>query len=78
MCVTNIMFEHIQRKKNIIADAISRLRTFGLYQDHINEEIQLSLEDAVENNIKEIHSIEFTPKIPIYVKLDTLNLDLFR
>ena len=38
----NIKFEHIQGKKNIVTDAISRLRTFGLYQDHDNEEIQLS------------------------------------
>ena len=58
----NIKFEHIQGKKRVVADAISRLRTFGLYQDHDNEEIQLSLEDAFENNIEEIHSIESTPK----------------
>ena len=34
-------FEHIQGKKNVVADAISRLRKFGLYQDNNNEEVQL-------------------------------------
>ena len=57
----NIKFEHIQGKKNISTDAISRLRTFNLYQDHDNEEIQLSPEDAVKNNIEEIYSIESVP-----------------
>ena len=65
-------FEHIQGKKNIVADAISRLRAFGLYQDHDNEEVQLSLEDAVKNIIKEIHSGESIPKIPIYTKMNKL------
>ena len=59
-----IKFEHIQGKKNIVADAISRLRAFGLYQNHDNEEIQLSPEDAVENNIEEIHIVESTSKMP--------------
>ena len=61
-----MMFEHIQGKKNMVADTISRLRTFGLYQDN-NEEVQLSLEDVIENMIEEIHSIESTPKIPGYM-----------
>ena len=69
-------FKHIERKKNIVADAISRLRTFGLYQDHDNEEIQLPLEDVVENIIEEIHSIESTPKIPANTKIDKDNLNL--
>ena len=74
----NIKFEDIQGKKNVVADAISRLRTFGLYQDHDNEEIQPSLEDAVENNVKEIHNIELTPKIPANTNIDKLNLNLDR
>ena len=74
----NIKFEHIQGKKNIVTDAISRLRTFGLYYNHDNEETQLSLEDVVKNIIKQIHSIESTPKIPACTKIDKLNLDLLR
>ena len=50
-------FEHIQGKKNMVADVISRLRTSGLYQDNNNEEVQLSHEDAIENIIEEILSI---------------------
>ena len=53
--------EYIIGKKNVVADAISRLRTFRLYQDN-NEEVQLSLEDVIENIIEKIHSVESTPK----------------
>ena len=74
----NMKFEHIQGKKNAVPDAISRLRIFGLYQDNNNVEIQLSLEDAIKNIIKEVHSIEFTTKIPPYTKIDKLNLNLLR
>ena len=60
----------------MVADSISRLRTFGLYQD--NNEVQVSLEVAIENIIEEIHSIKSTPKIPGYMKIDKLNLHLLR
>ena len=33
----NIKFQHIQGKKNVVADAISQLRILGLYQDNDNE-----------------------------------------
>ena len=46
-------FEYIQGKKNVVADAISRLRMFGLYQDNNNEEVQLSLTDVIKNIIEE-------------------------
>ena len=62
----------------MVADVISRLRASGLYQDNNNEEVQLSLEDVIENIIEEIHSIESTPKIPGYKKIDKLNLDLLQ
>ena len=55
---------------------ISGLRTQGLYQNNNNEEVQLSFEHAVKTIIEEIHSIESTPKIPGYKKIDQLNLDL--
>ena len=51
----HIKFEHIQGKKNVVADVISSLRMYGLYQD------KLSLEDAVKNVIEEIHHINSTP-----------------
>ena len=50
-------FEHIQGKRNVVADVISRLRMCRSYQDNNNEEVQLSLEDVVENTIEEIHNI---------------------
>ena len=56
----NIKFQHIQGKKNVVADAISWLRTLGLYQDNDNEDILLSTEDVVKNIIEEIHSTEVT------------------
>ena len=71
-------FEHIQGKKNVIVDAISRLRMFGPYQDNNNEEVQLSLKDVIEKIIEEVHSIKSTPKIPGYTKIDKLNLNLLR
>ena len=68
-------FEHIQGKKNVVADVISRLRMHMLYQDNNNEEVQLSLEDAVENIIEEIHNINSAPTTTTYNKIDKLNLD---
>ena len=62
----------------MVADAVFRLRMFGLYQYNNNEEIQLSLKDMMENIIKEVHSIVSTPKIPAYKKIDKLNLYLLR
>ena len=69
-------FEHIQGKENMVADMISRLATFGLYQDNSNEEIQLSLENAIENIIDEIHNVRSAPYTLAYTKIDKLNLDL--
>ena len=56
----------------MVADAISRLRTFVLYQDNNNEEGQLSFKDAIEN------SVEPTPNTPAYTKIDKVNLNLLR
>ena len=71
-------FEHIQGKKNVVADVISRLRMYGLYQDNNNEEVQLSLEDAVKNILEEIHNINSVPTTTTYNKIDMLNLDLLQ
>ena len=69
--------EHIQGKENVVADAISKIRMYRLYQDN-NNEVQLSLEDAIENIVEEIHNIESMPKTPGYTKIDKLNLVLLR
>ena len=44
----NIKFQHIQGKKNVVAGAISWLRTLGLYQDIDNENILLTTENVVK------------------------------
>ena len=38
----NIKFQHIQGKKNVVADAISQLRTLGLYQHNGNEDVPIT------------------------------------
>ena len=43
----NIKFQHIRGKRNIVADAISWLRTVGLYQDNDNKDIPLTTEDVI-------------------------------
>ena len=73
----NIKFQHIQGKKNIVADAISRLRTLGCYHDNDKEDVPLSTEDVVENIIEEIHSIEVTQRMPMY-NVNKLNLDVLQ
>ena len=76
----------------MVADVISRLRTFGLYQkndnkevqlslenaDNDNKEVQLSLEDAVKNIIEEMHHIHSAPTTTTYNKIDKLSLDLLQ
>ena len=70
----NIEFEHIQGKKNVVVDAISRLRTVRLYQDSTTKEAQLLLEDTVENILEEIHNIYSTPTVESYNKIDKLKV----
>ena len=53
----NITFEHIQGKKNMVANAISWLMTFVLYHNSNYEEVQQLLKDTIENPAEEIHSI---------------------
>ena len=74
----NVKFEHIQAKKNVVTDAISRLRMYGLYQGSNSEEVQLSLEDAVENITEEIHNINYAPTDTTYNKIDKMNPDLLQ
>ena len=60
----------------MVADVISRLMTFGLYQDNDNEEVHLSLEGTLKNIIEEIHHIHSIPTATTYNKIDKLNLNI--
>ena len=73
----NIEFQHIQSKKNIVADAISWLRTLGLYQDNDNEDVFLTTDVVVENIIEEVHITESIQKTQMY-NVEKLNLDMLR
>ena len=72
-----IQFEHILGKMNVVADAISRLRTQGLYQDNGNDDIATTDDDVVENGIEELHAIEWVPNSAGY-NMEKLNLDVLR
>ena len=48
----DIKFQHIQGKWNVVADAISRLRTLGLYRDNDNEDEPYTIDDIVENIVE--------------------------
>ena len=57
-----IKFQHISGKKNVVADAISRLRTVGLYQDNSNDDLATTDDDIVENIIEEVNAIKWVPR----------------
>ena len=61
----------------MVADAISRLRTLGLYQDNDNEDVPSTVENIVENIIKEIQSADTAPRKPAY-NVGKLNLEVLR
>ena len=46
----DIKFKHISGKKNVVADAISRLRTLGLYQDNGNNDVATTDDDMVKTS----------------------------
>ena len=60
----DINFQHIQDKRNVVADAILRLRTLGLYEDNDSEDVPSTIEDVVKNIIDVVHSADTTPKKP--------------
>ena len=62
----------------MVADAISRLRTIGLYQDNNTKEAQPLLEDTVENILEELHNIHSIPTVTNYNKIDKLNLNVLQ
>ena len=73
----DIEFQHIHGKRNVVADAISTLGTLGLYQDNDNKDVPSSIEDIVENIIKEVHSADTAPKKSTY-NVGKLNLEVLR
>ena len=56
----NIQFEHISGKKNVVVNAIPRLRTLGLYQDNGNTDLAKTDDDIVDN-VVEVHVLEWIP-----------------
>ena len=73
----DIQLQHILGKKNVVADAISRLRTLGLYQDNGNDDQTITDDDVVENVVEEIHAIEWVPNSSGY-NMEKINLDVLR
>ena len=43
----NIKFQHSQGKRNVVDDAVSQLRTLGLYQENDNEDVPLTTGDVI-------------------------------
>ena len=73
----NIKFQHIQGKKNMVANAISKLRTLGPYQDNDNEDVPPTLEDVIENIIEEVYSTDVVLRTLAY-NVGKHNLDVLR
>ena len=48
----DIKFQHIHSKPNAVADAISRLKTLGLYKDNDNEDDPSTIDVVVDNIIR--------------------------
>ena len=73
----NIQFKHISGKKNVVANAISRLRTLGLYQCNGNTDLAKRDDDIVDSIMEDVHAIEWIPSLATY-KMEKLNLDILR
>ena len=73
----DIKFQHIQSKQNVVADAISRLRTLGLYKDNDEKDKPSTIGDVVENIIEEINSADSAPKKLTY-NVGNLNLEVLK
>ena len=53
----NIKFNHIEGKKNLVADAISRLKKYKKLQEDNPVPSIDTIEDALENIFEEMHNI---------------------
>ena len=73
----DIKFQHIQGRKNLVADTVSRLSMLGLYQYNGNEDVPPKVKDFIENIIEEVHSTDVAPKRPAY-NMGKLKLDVLR
>ena len=58
-------------------DAISRLRTLGLYQDNGNLDLTKTDDDIVDYIMEEVHTMEWIPNLATY-KMKKLILDVLR
>ena len=73
----DIKFKHIKGKQNVVADAISRLRTLGLYRDNDNKDELSTIDDVVKNIVEEINSAASSLKKPTY-NVGKFNLEVFK
>ena len=62
----DIQFKYISDKRNVVADAISWLRTLGLYQDNSSDNIVATKDNVVKNVMEEVHTIKLVPNSPSY------------
>ena len=62
----DITLQHIQGKRNVVTDTISRVTTLGLYQDNDSEDVPSTIDNIVKNSIVEINSADSAPKKPTY------------
>ena len=74
--VRHLVWAHI-RKRNVVADAISRPRTLGLYQDNGNTDLAKTDHAIVDNIMEEVHDTEWIPNLATY-KMEKLKLDILR
>ena len=70
----DLWFKYISGKKNVVANASSRLRTPGLYQDNGNTDMAIIDDNIVDNIVEEVHDIEWIPNSATY-KMEKLNLE---
>ena len=71
----DIQFKHILDKRNVLAEAISQLRTLGLYQNSGNDDVMTTEDDVIRNIMEEVHAIKLLPSSPSY-NMGKLNLDV--
>ena len=73
----DIKYQYIEGKKHVVADAISRMQTPGLYQDNANKDIPSMIEDILKSIIEEIQSADTAPSKPAF-NVGKLNLEVLR
>ena len=61
----------------MVADAVSKLRALGLYQDNDNNDVPITTEGIFEKITEEVHSTDIVPRTSAY-NIGKLNLDVLR